>query len=302
MLRAYPVPFRPIVAETSTHKRPILPVAYDWVRLVFLRSGTAIVCSEFGEQPVRPGDGLLLGANVLSGCRPEEPVTTTTVFLDFDYLVDKVFWQHSAALADRMEACELLEEPYVEPAQLLRLSDDDLSRVQPCLDELTQLNGCEYTHLVFFQTERLLLSVLQVVLPYIEVSAVRRSATQRHTTKPSPPRRRALRPLRPEARTAAEMMRSDLARRWGSAKLAETVCLSVPQFHRVFMDAFGKTPQTYLTMLRAEGLARLLRETDLPIEVAMRKVGWNTRGHAARFFRQYLGVTPAKYRELTRLR
>ena len=302
MLRAYPVPFRPIVAETSTHKRPILPVAYDWVRLVFLRSGTAIVYSEFGEQPVRPGDGFLLGANVLSGCHPEEPVTTTTVFLDFDYLVDKVFWQHSAVLADRLEACELLEGPYVEPAQLLRLSAEDFDRVFPRLDELTELSSCEEDSVVFFEIEQILLSVLQVIVSYIEVSAIRRSAHQRHTTTPSPPRRRVQRPLRPEARAAAEMMRSDFTRRWGLAELAETVCLSVPQFHRVFMDAYGKTPQTYLTMLRAEELARLLRETDLPIEVAMRKVGWNTRGHAARFFRQYLGVTPARYREVTRLR
>lgn len=293
-------PFRPVVAKTTSHARPISPAAYDWVRLLFLRSGTAIVYSEFGEQPVRPGDALMLGANVLAGCHPEEPVTTTTIFLDFDYLVDKVFWQHSSMLKDRLEASELLDEPYVEPAQVLRLSDPDFSRVLPWLDELIELSGCKDVAAVFFEAERLLLSVLQVIVPYIEVSAIRHSATQRHATKPGPPRRRALRAVRLEARRAAELMRSDLTRRWSLTELAETVHLSVPQFHRVFVDAYGKTPQTYLTMLRAEELARLLRETDLPIEVAMRKVGWNTRGHAARFFRQYLGVTPARYRKLTR--
>ena len=34
-------------------------------------------------------------------------------------------------------------------------------------------------------------------------------------------------------------------------------------------------------MLRCEQLARLLRETDLPIEAAMRKLGWSSRGHRA---------------------
>nr|WP_243729234.1 AraC family transcriptional regulator [Nesterenkonia sphaerica] len=272
------------------------------MRLVFLRSGTAVVYSEFGERPARPGDVLLLAANVLSGCHPEEPVTTTTVFLDFEYLVDKVFWQQSAVLADRLEACELLDQPYVEPAQLLRLSDEAFGRVLPWLDELTDLSNFENTATVFFEVERALLSVLQVVLPDIEVSSIRRSATQREAAKPTPPRRRAPRPLRPEARRAAEMLRSDLTHRWGLDELAEAAHLSVPQFHRVFIDAYGKTPQTYLTMLRAEELARLLRETDLPIEVAMRKVGWNTRGHAARFFRQHLGATPSRYRELTWMR
>lgn len=294
--------FRPIVAETSTHAHPVSQVAYDWVRLVFLRSGTAIIHSELAQQPARPGDVLLLGANVLAGYRPEEPATETTVFLDPDYLAEKFFWQYSDVLADRLEACELLDEPYLGSAQLLRLSARDFERVLPWLDKLTKLSRCENGAAVFFETERLLLSALQLIVPYIQVSGIRRSATQRHATKPYPPRRRALRALRPEARRVAEMMRSDFTRRWSLTELAETVHLSVPQFHRVFVDAYGKTPQTYLTMLRAEELARLLRETDLPIEVAMRKVGWNTRGHAARFFRQYLGVTPSRYRELARTR
>lgn len=301
-VRASPFIFCPIVAETSTYTSALRPLAYDWVRVVFLRSGTAIVYSEFGEQPLRPGDALLLGAKVLSGCHPEEPVTATTIFLDRDYLVDKVFWQHSAVLTHRLEASQLLDDPYVEPAQILHLSDQDFTEILPWLDELTELSCDQENSGGFISTERLLLCILQVIVPHIEVSATRRSATQRHTTEPTPPRRRVPCPLRPEARRAAEMMRSDLTHRWSLTELAETVHLSVPQFHRIFVDAYGKTPQTYLTMLRAEELARLLRETDLPVEVAMRQVGWNTRGHAARFFRQYLGVTPARYRELTQTR
>ena len=57
---------------------------------------------------------------------------------------------------------------------------------------------------------------------------------------------------------------------------------------------------TYLTTVRAESLARLLRETDLPIEQAMGEVGWYSRGHAARLFRQAVGITPAHYRQHSR--
>lgn len=49
-------------------------------------------------------------------------------------------------------------------------------------------------------------------------------------------------------------------------------------------------------MLRAEQLARLLRDTDVSIESAMRQVGWHSRGHAVRLFRQYIGVSPLQYR------
>lgn len=41
------------------------------------------------------------------------------------------------------------------------------------------------------------------------------------------------------------------------------VHLSDKQPSRVIADAYGKTPLAYLTMLRAEEMARKLRETDL---------------------------------------
>ena len=49
-------------------------------------------------------------------------------------------------------------------------------------------------------------------------------------------------------------------------------------------------------------LVRTLRETDLPIEAAMREVGWCSRGHAARMFRHAVGVTPTRYRMMIRKR
>ena len=111
---------------------------------------------------------------------------------------------------------------------------------------------------------------------------------------------RRLAPLRAEARTAADLLREDPARSWTLAELAQTVHLSPSQLGRVFVEAYGKTPLTYLTTLRAEHLARLLRETDLPIEQAMTEVGWHSRGHAARLFRQAVGLTPTRYRQRVR--
>ncbi len=40
----------------------------------------------------------------------------------------------------------------------------------------------------------------------------------------------------------------------------------------------------------------------MPIEEAMRQVGWHSRGHAARMFRQVVGVTPTRYRQMNRER
>ena len=45
--------FAPIVARTSVHHEPAEPVAHDCVKLIFVRAGSAIVFSEFGQRPVK---------------------------------------------------------------------------------------------------------------------------------------------------------------------------------------------------------------------------------------------------------
>lgn len=68
----------------------------------------------------------------------------------------------------------------------------------------------------------------------------------------------------------------------------------------MFVEAYGKTPLAFLTMIRAEHLAKYLRETNLTVAAAMHQAGWHSRSHATRLFRQYVGVTPGHYRRMHR--
>lgn len=70
----------------------------------------------------------------------------------------------------------------------------------------------------------------------------------------------------------------------------------------MFADAYGLTPLAFQRMIRTRRLAELLRDTDLPIEVAMRQVGWFSRGHAAHLFQMHVGLTPTQYRARIRSR
>lgn len=292
--------YRPIIARTRAIHAPIAPIAYDCVKLIFVRSGSAILLSEFGEKPVTVGDVVALGANTLCGSEPEGAITVTTVYLDRDYTVDQVFWQHAALLADRWDAQDFADELYSEPAQILHLGEDRAGMLMPWLDELVILSIDGPSPDRFYRLQALLFAVLDVITPYFATTPVRETSTQRRATHPSMPRHRHFAPLRAEAREAAELLSHAPEQRWTLQELAAAVHLSPSQLGRVFTDAYGKTPMTYLTTLRAEHLARLLRETDRPIEVVMREVGWHSRGHAARLFRECVGVTPARYRELSR--
>lgn len=292
--------FSPVVARTECVHQRRDPIAYDCVKLIFVRAGSAWLFSEFGERPIRLGDAVLLAANTLCGAESEDWITTTTLYLNRDYVVDQVFWQHAAILADRLEAKDFLAARYAEPAQVLRLGEHRVGCLMPWLDELGQLSLDGPAPERFYRMQALLFAVLDKVSPFVATTAVRRSPTQRKATWPGTPALRRLAPLRIEARTAADLLREHPARPWTLSALADVVHLSPSQLGRVFVEAYGQTPMTYLTTLRAEHLARLLRETDLPVEQAMAQVGWHSRGHAARLFRQAVGLTPIRYRHRSR--
>lgn len=290
--------FVPVFARTRTIHEPIGPVAYDCVKVIVVRSGSAILFSEFGQKPVHVGDVILLGANVLCGSEPEGHITVTTIYLDTDYLIDQLRWQHAGLLHDRHEALNFAETLYTEPAQIMRIGEDRAGMLMPWLDELVALSVGNGFRERFNRMQALWFLVVDVIAPYIKTSTARVSASQRAHTQPTLPRCRRFGPLRAEARQIADLLRANPAERWTLEGLASEVHLSSSQLSRVFADAYGKTPLAYLTMLRAENLAKVLRETDLPIEAAMRQVGWHSRGHASRLFRQYVGVTPGRYRQL----
>lgn len=292
----------PIAARTSTLHRSTDPVAYDCVTITVIRDGSAILLSEFGQQPVKPGDVVLLGAHTLCGVEPEGYLTTTTVYADTDYVIDQVFWQHVGSLCDRLDAQEFAATIYTEPAQVLRLGEDRAGALMPWLDELVALSIEGQPVENFHRMQALWFSMAHVITPFIKTSAIRTSSTQRATTWPTQPRHRRFAPLRGDARRAAELLRSDPVRRWSVTDLADELHLSKSQVGRVFVEAFGKSPIAYLTMLRTERMAGLLRTTESPIATIARKVGWHDPDFAAQQFRRSVGVTPSKYRAISRQR
>ncbi|MFJ6300095.1 MULTISPECIES: helix-turn-helix transcriptional regulator [Micrococcales] len=273
-------------------------MAYDCVKIIVVRDGSAFLFSEFGQQPVNTGDVVLLGANVLCGSEPESHITVTTIYADTDYVLDQVRWQYAGLLQDRLDAQGFAETIYTEAAQILRLGEDRAGMVMPWLDELVALSidGNFVRH--YLRMQALWFQIASVIAPFITVSPVRISRSQRAHIRPILPRDRRFAPLRVDARRAAALLRENPARRWTLEALAAEVHLSPSRLSSVFVEAYGKTPLAFLTMLRAEYLAKLLRETDLTVGAAMQRVGWHSRSHATRLFREYVGVTPGHYRTM----
>lgn len=285
--------------RTYRRLHPLHPIAdgagqLPCARLVVVRDGSAILTSEFGEKPVRVGDVIALAPDTPCGSEPEGTITITTVYLDHDYIVDQVFWQHSALLADRWDARDFADELYPERAQILRLGENGVRRLAPWLNELVALSADSPSPERFHRMQALLFAVLDIVRPHVVTTPIRQIEARRGAI------RRRFAPLRAEARTVARLLRAEPARRWRLADLAAVVRLSTAQMSRVFTKAYGQTPIADLATVRVETMTRLLRETDLPVGEAMRQVGWNSRGHASAMFRKIVGLTPSQYRRQNR--
>jgi len=289
--------YQVLLARTGTVHRPIGPLAYDCVRIIVVRDGSAILYSEFGQKPVRLGDVIVLGPNVLCACEPEGHITVTTIYADTDYLIDQAFWQHAAILHDRLDAPVFVKETFTESAQLIRFGEHQTGLLMPWLDELVMLSlGDENSR--FHRMQALWFSVMDRIVPYIKLADHRVSPSQRARTRPVHPRVRRFAPTRSEAVAVRETLENEIAEAWTLSGLAARVHLSEKQTSRVFAEAYGKTPLAFLTMLRIEKMARLLRETDLTIEQVGRLVGWRSRNRTTEAFTQATGMTPSAYRKL----
>lgn len=290
--------YQGLLARTRTTQRPVGPVAFDCVKVVIVRDGSALLFSEFGQRIVAVGDVVVLGANVLCGSEPEGHITTTTIYLDTDYVIDQVFWQHAWLLRDRLDAQRFTEAVYSEPSQVLRLGEDRAGMLMPWLDELVALSidgGFEHH---FHRMQALWFSIADVVTPFMKITPIRQSRTQRAHSRPTLPRCRRFAPARDEAHQTRATLASDIASNWTLGALSVRVHLSPKQLSRVFTEAYGKTPLAYLTMLRVEEMAHLLRETDLTIDAAARKVGWASRSRANEAFQECVGMSPSEYRRM----
>lgn len=291
-------PFAPIVARTQTVRRPVGPVVHDCVMIIAIRDGSAILSSTFGQKPVTAGDMAVLGTHTPCSMEPEGVVTATAIYLDTDYVVDQVVWQHAGLISDRLDAQGFAETICSEPAQILRLDVDKADVLAPWLDELVELSISGRFTDQFFRMQALWFNIAHVTRPLITSRRAPDDVIAQACAVPGVPRHRAFHPLRVEAMQVRELLHSDIAHPWTLAALSAHVHLSPRQLTRLFTQTYGKTPLAYLTMLRVEEMARLLRETTSTISTAGRIVGWTSRSRAAETFREYVGVTPSSYRRV----
>ncbi|MCC5810683.1 MAG: helix-turn-helix domain-containing protein [Ectothiorhodospiraceae bacterium] len=80
------------------------------------------------------------------------------------------------------------------------------------------------------------------------------------------------------------------------AHLADACAISASHLHAIFRDRLDVTPHAYIQLRRLEQGRRLIRDTDWPLGVISRQIGFADQSSFSRACRRYLGVAPSRLR------
>jgi AraC-like DNA-binding protein len=81
-----------------------------------------------------------------------------------------------------------------------------------------------------------------------------------------------------------------------ASELAGSCGLSEPQFRRIFEDCINMAPMDYLNLTRVQKACKLLRKTDLSMEIVAAKCGFPSISTFTRNFRKFLDTTPYQWK------
>jgi len=97
-----------------------------------------------------------------------------------------------------------------------------------------------------------------------------------------------------------DFIESNLARDMSLDRLAAEACLSPYHFSRLFQQATGASPHRYVTSRRVQAAQKMLLSTACPLVQIAIDTGFGCQANFTRVFRKMTGMSPGKYRELTR--
>jgi len=106
----------------------------------------------------------------------------------------------------------------------------------------------------------------------------------------------------PPVGQALSLMHREPERHWTVETLAREVHVSRAMLAKRFTQLVGEPPLSYLTRLRMDIAARMLRESEHVIWAIAQEVGYETEASLSKAFRRTRGLYPGQYRAKHRVR
>jgi transcriptional regulator GlxA family with amidase domain len=96
---------------------------------------------------------------------------------------------------------------------------------------------------------------------------------------------------------ARDCMLSASHERLDLSTVAREACLSTYYFHRLFSNAFGRTPHQFLTEARVRRATTMLVKTDKPVWAVAQDSGFESPAHFCRLYKRATGLRPSEVRK-----
>ncbi|MHA1108876.1 MAG: helix-turn-helix domain-containing protein, partial [Alphaproteobacteria bacterium] len=81
--------------------------------------------------------------------------------------------------------------------------------------------------------------------------------------------------------------------------LAEAAAMSRSAFAERFTGSFGRSPMNFVNHVRMQHAGQLLEIGTLSIDETARKIGYSSRSHFSRAFKDHSGLPPTDFRSST---
>lgn len=242
----------------------------DCTKLMYIAAGASNITHPGGTTHITAGTLVTIPGGCWCATAPMGTWQTVSMYVDTNFLHAQARWIDP--ICQVLRNLDLLN-PIGSNIRTHKLSDGPGKNVERHLANLTNLQHSELQEFAFAAQ----------IAEFFRLLSSLKFSDQAGSKENSP------------AISAARLLHQHLDRKWTISDLAREVSLSPSQLTRNFRERFGRTPAEYLSRVRADTMAGLLTETELPIAEAARNVGWADSSHASRSFKRHYGVSPSNY-------
>ncbi len=191
---------------------------------------------------------------------------------------------------------KLLDQPFSPPQKTIQISDLPIKfKIGPemlvylnSLKEAIKVGG--YDRLWFEETFQ---HILQLVL--LENEVLEKKINDFQCSKLST-KKELFKRIQQSGNFIEENMQSDLSLK----VLSKQATMSTFHYLRTFKQFYNQTPHQFLTNVRLEKAAFMIRDTDLEIRELAQQVGFQNASSFSRLFKSKLLLSPIAYREMYR--
>ncbi|MEK3917800.1 AraC family transcriptional regulator [Paenibacillus sp. FSL H7-0331] len=269
-------PFQLVFKDTKSPQSELPDHLHDWYEIVYVYSGNGMFFIDSSFYEMMPGDVFLIPRNTIHRAMPQrsEPVTSSILYFSSAILPD-------LSLGDAFSLTAIFEQLRSSKQFRLSLEGTDQEHIQMLIEDIRQeleevQQGSRYA--VMLTLHRII-----VALSRIQSSTYREPSSLTSTSS-----------------TWMKEIVSYIELNFHSSLtlsfLSQKAHVSPEHFSRVFKQMTGMPLTDYLHTKRILKAKRLLKDTNLAIEVLAEQCGFQSMPHFHRIFKKITGKTPAVYR------